>query len=74
LNEKSYALILTKKGLGNILGDFFTNSSVHPCFGPCVFVKSGFLLSDSDEEDYGHYIGWAAEAAPHWQGDQGSML
>jgi hypothetical protein len=27
---KGYALILTKKGLGYILGDFLTNSSGHP--------------------------------------------
>jgi hypothetical protein len=26
-----YVLYLTKKGLGYILGDFFTNSSDHPC-------------------------------------------
>jgi hypothetical protein len=26
----TYALILTKKGLGYILGDFLTNSSGHP--------------------------------------------
>jgi hypothetical protein len=27
---KSYVLILTKTGLGYILGDFFTNASGHP--------------------------------------------
>jgi hypothetical protein len=27
---KSYELILTKAGLGNILGDFLANSSLHP--------------------------------------------
>jgi hypothetical protein len=30
---KSYALICQKNGLGNILGDFFTNSSGHPDLG-----------------------------------------
>jgi hypothetical protein len=35
---KIYVLILTKNGLGYILGDFFTNSSGHPgCFG--IFNK-----------------------------------
>jgi hypothetical protein len=29
---KSYVLIMTKKGLGHILGEFFTNSSGHPAF------------------------------------------
>jgi hypothetical protein len=29
-NGKSYALILTKNELGDILGDFLTNSSGHP--------------------------------------------
>jgi hypothetical protein len=28
------ALILTKNGVGYILGDFFTNSSGHPASGP----------------------------------------
>jgi uncharacterized membrane protein SpoIIM required for sporulation len=28
-----YALMLTKNGLGYIMGDFFTNSSVHPGHG-----------------------------------------
>jgi hypothetical protein len=28
--RKIFELILTKKGLGNILGDFFTNASGHP--------------------------------------------
>jgi hypothetical protein len=32
--SKIYALILAKNGLGNILGDFVTNSSGHPGFKP----------------------------------------
>jgi hypothetical protein len=33
LNEKSNVLILTKNGLGYILGGFFTKSSGHPASG-----------------------------------------
>jgi hypothetical protein len=36
-----YALILTKKGLGYILGEFFTNPSAHPDPTP-HFVKCFF--------------------------------
>jgi hypothetical protein len=47
--SKSYELILTQNGLGNILGDFFTNSSGHP--GKYVHMYSevdgkGKLLND----------------------------
>jgi hypothetical protein len=30
VHGKGYAVILTKNGLGHILGDFFKNSSGHP--------------------------------------------
>jgi hypothetical protein len=30
--DKSYVLIMTKIGLGYILGDFFTNASGHPVY------------------------------------------
>jgi hypothetical protein len=34
---KSYVLIVTKNGLGYILGDFFTNSSGHPVRKPLFY-------------------------------------
>jgi hypothetical protein len=35
--EKSYALQLTRKGLGCVVGDFFSNSSGHPEGEPTQF-------------------------------------
>jgi hypothetical protein len=44
-----FVLILTKNGLGYILGDFFTNPSGHPGQGNLdLSLMAGILLSDSD--------------------------
>jgi hypothetical protein len=40
----SYVLILTKNGLGYILGDFFTNSSGHPDHALDLLWKEPFQI------------------------------
>jgi hypothetical protein len=42
--EKMYVLLLTKNGLGYILGDFFTNSFGHPASQSCLFAPHICLL------------------------------
>jgi hypothetical protein len=48
----SYAFILSKNGLGSILGDFFTNSSGHPgadihCLSTIQFLSRFAFVSQS---------------------------